>query len=687
MSAVRIVLPKSWDIDVNNQNLEYVDSGTGVLRKLRTAVDKNPSAIVLRGKSSVLASAADEIVKFCKEAEVYELGEVETSDYKTKQLWPTIEGAPNGGASLPQDETDNIWVHKEYQPHVLTTKYEDVPRPEIWTRENFEAYIATLTYGQIPAHLVISLYGNHSQYGRFVDTEGIRISLIMEAFEDRAARPFITASVLKMAMSLMAFKGGHRAKASQLIKLGEEWGIPMDTDIFNIMLEGYAHKQDVGFFFKFLRRMQARYYRPNIRTWLLFLQLIKGEDERRQAIVAMYELGMFNHNATRKGIAEVMASHDAYTAFKTGKSLNMFLQDQKERYGENWSSVGAANGIVDELLRFDRVESPRIEECKRYIDRQIAAGREYDLSTFNAVIFHAAAQKNWADGLWALSRLKQLKCEPDQETYRALMLLCIRCRSPHALGTLYFYGVLDRKLAKVSRAMLRKVLLLRHPDPFWQKHQPGIFPRDVLEGLHTNQIPHFRSVMSRIERVILEKWDGYTPTKHLAHALELAFKNNDQPLHSQLRARVKNTKIRPLALKLKRVDGEPGQINVRLVGTFRPEKMVKNWARVKDEGEAEGGDSVKATLSPEEDGLLKDDWEDMGMSPDDFTESVDLETVQAIQAKLSSSESPPFQDVVSEQGKAQSEITTAKDTSAKALDDALIRAMQSKRVEPKQVPS
>ena len=51
MSAVRIVLPKSWDIEVNNQNLAYVDSATGVLRKLRAAVDRNPSAIVLRGNN------------------------------------------------------------------------------------------------------------------------------------------------------------------------------------------------------------------------------------------------------------------------------------------------------------------------------------------------------------------------------------------------------------------------------------------------------------------------------------------------------------------------------------------------------------------------------------------------------------------------------------------------------------
>ncbi|CAM1500790.1 Fc.00g099520.m01.CDS01 [Cosmosporella sp. VM-42] len=577
MSAVRIVLPKSWDIDVNNQNMEYVDSVTGVLRKLRTVVDKNPSAIVLRGKSSVLTAAADEIVRFCKEAEVYELGEVGTSDYKTKQLWPTIEGAPNAGASLPEDKMDNIWVHKEYQPHWLTKPYEDIPKPEIWTQENFETYVATLTYGRIPSHLAIPFYGKRAQNGRHIDTEGIRIRLIVEAFEDPAARPFITASVLKMAISLMAFKGGHRASASRLIALGEEWGIPMDTDIFNVMLEGYAHKRDVGFFFRFLRRMEARYYQPNIRTWLLFLQLIKGDDERRQAIVAMYELGMFNHNATRKGIAEVMASQDAYSAFKAGTPLDAFLLDQKERYGSDWCTVEAMNKIITELLRFHRKEDPRIADCKKLIQIRSEAGQRIELSTINLLLSHAANTLHWDIALWAMSLFKPSGCEPDQNTYAALMSLCIKSQSPHALGTVYFYGVLARKLKTASRSMLRKVLLRKHPDPFWKYYQPGIFPKEAVYDLWENKIPSSSAIMSRIERVILEKWDGYIPTKPLARSLEAAFRTNDQPFHQQISSGRQRGEVKVLVLKLKRTNGEEGNINVRLAGTFEPQQMILGW--------------------------------------------------------------------------------------------------------------
>ncbi|KAJ4267750.1 hypothetical protein NW762_003865 [Fusarium torreyae] len=580
MSAVRIILPKSWDIEVDNQNLEYVDSATGVLQKLRAAVDKNPSAIVLRGQSKTLVKVADEIVRYCKEAEIYELGEVATSDYKTRQLWPTIENAPNGGASLPDDHNDNIWVHKEYQPHLITVPYEKVPRPAVWTRDNFEHYIATLCYGRIPSHLAIPFYGERRINGRNIDTDGIRIKLIVDAFQDPAARPFITAPVIKMAISMMAFRGGHRAEANRLVQLAEEWGTPMDTDIYNIMLEGYAHKRDIGFFYGFLRRMQARYYQPNIRTWLLFLQLIRGEDERRQVIVAMYQLGMFNHAATRRGIADVMASLDAYAAFKAGRSLKGFISDQNERYGEDWLAIDGLNGIITELLRFHRPEDPRIEDCKTMVGIHTDLGRRIESKTINIFLRHAALTRDWDTALWAMSLFKNPGCEPDQETYAALMSLAIKTRSPHALGTVYFYGVLNRKLKKASRQMLNKVLIRTHNDAFWRdfQHQPGIFPKEAIPDLQKNKIPRFWAVMSRVERVILDKWAEYVPHKSLERSLELAYRSNDQPMHRQIRAG-KSIQVQDLVVKLRRVDDQEGSINVRLKGRFDPENMIENWTQ------------------------------------------------------------------------------------------------------------
>lgn len=363
------------------------------------------------------------------------------------------------------------------------------------------------------------------------------------------------------------------------------------------MLEGYAHKRDIGFFYGFLRKMQARYFHPNIRTWLLFLQLIRGEDERRQVIVAMYELGLFNHAATRRGIADVMASMDSYAAFKAGRSLKGFLADQKDRYGDGWLAVDAVNGIITELLRFHRPEDPRVEDCKTIVKMHTDAGNKVELNTINIFLRHAASARDWDIGLWAMSLFKEAGCEPDQETYTALMTLCIRSRSPHALGTVYFYGVLNRKLKRSARQMLSQVLLGTHRDDFWKHHRPGIFPKDAIESLEASKITSPRTVMSRVERVILDKWAGYTPAKPLERSLELAFKSGDKPMRHQIVAG-KEVVIKPLVLKLRRLDGEPGNIKVRLVGHFNPQTMVQNW--VTRELKPRETDQIRASQDVEE---------------------------------------------------------------------------------------
>src|SRR5690625_2966882 len=85
MAAVRIVLPKSRDMAVGAKKIEFVDSTTGLAAKLRVSADhQNPTAIVLRGQSSVLAKAADELISACKDVEVFKLGEVAAFDYEMK---------------------------------------------------------------------------------------------------------------------------------------------------------------------------------------------------------------------------------------------------------------------------------------------------------------------------------------------------------------------------------------------------------------------------------------------------------------------------------------------------------------------------------------------------------------------------------------------------------------------------
>ncbi|KND86353.1 hypothetical protein TOPH_08996 [Tolypocladium ophioglossoides CBS 100239] len=581
MTAVRIVLPKSWDLAVGNHKIEFVDSTTGVAAKLRVSADhQNPSAIVLRGQSSVLAKAADELIAACKDVEVFRLGEVAAFDYEVKRLWPAIEDAPDGGSSLPADKLDNIWVHKELQTYWIDKPYEQTPRPKWWTKETFESYITALVCGRLRPHLAMPFYRQVRKDGNLIDTDGIRVGLILRTFEDPSARDCVTPSVLKMAMAFMAHRGGHRASADRLFTQAEEWGLPMDTDAFNVMLDGYVAKRDVAFFHKFLQKMEARYFHPNARTWLLFLKLVQRDDERRQIIVAMYELGLFEDPATRRGIAGIMAGYDSYAAFTAGKKLDMFMADQTMRYGEDWFTVGASNRILKEFLHFHGKEHSRFADFKGLIERQSEDGRKVDISTINLILEHCAAARDWDTAMWALSRLPQFECEPDHRTYQLLISLACNARSPNALGVAFFYGVLDRKLRQSARKAMQRVLLGQHPNPFWTETRPKIISNKMSKALEESKVGSTTTVVAGVEWAILSACDGYKPAKPLAAALDVAFRTMDQPMHQQMKdpgRETKDAQVRDFAVKLEDPPGKRPRMTVHLDARFRPETMVRSW--------------------------------------------------------------------------------------------------------------
>ncbi|KAL7789983.1 hypothetical protein V8C37DRAFT_187471 [Trichoderma ceciliae] len=590
MAAMRIVLPKSWELELGSKKVEFVDSTTGLLTKLRVSSDhQNPSAIILRGKSSVLANAADELVAACKDVEVYRLGEVAAFGYEARQLWPAIEDAADGGAVVPEDKLDNIWVHQEYQMYWIDTPYEQTAKPERWTVESLDSYITALVCGRLRPHLALRYYARHEKDGTFVDTDGIRIKLIMDALMDLEAKACITPSILKMAMSLMAQKGGHRADADRLLTLAEEWGMPLDTEVFNIMLEGYVTKRDVAFFHKLLLKMEQRYFHPNARTWLLFLELVEKEMERRQVIVAMYDLGLFQDPATRRGIARIMATHDAYVAFRSGKRLSAFMAEQKSRYGHDWFTTDAMKSILAEFFRFHERDNRRYDEYKSLIEMQSEDGRKVGADTINLVLEKCLAYKDWDTAMWALTKLHESGCEADAVTYQYLIRLAIRLQLPHALGVAVFYAALEYKLRDLTRIILRRQLVDHVKDTFWLSHGPKILSKDMGRLLMDNKAKGVSKIVSRVEWAINRVCQDYKPTKTLAEMLDLAQRTKDWPLLLRHRYprdfQYEGADAPSEDLTIKMESDEAGgkkTMFVHLNWRFDPKTMVQGWNEEKE---------------------------------------------------------------------------------------------------------
>lgn len=523
MSAVRVVLPKSYALEVPSGKVDYVDSSTGLLAKIRLTGDsQNPHAMVLRGRTAVLGNAVDELVsRFGPELKVYQLGDVDVSDYETKRLWPAIESA-NGadGAVVDEGSKDSIWVHEELGPHWIDTLYEDIPVPEVWTRQSFESYIFQLVYGRLdPGSRKLA-----EAYPRPTDTDGVRIKLISQAFHS-CPKSNISPAALKIAVEFMGIRGGHRAAATKLLDRAEQWGVPIDTDSLNIMLASYAMNWDFVFFHDILKRMKDRFLRPNAKTWLHFLGLTQKDQQRQQIIHTMYEQGLLNEPATRRGIAKLMASYDAHEAFsKTSMTVDGFWAEQAKRYGEDWYTNDCLLPIAHEMLhlRSGGPSSQRYQMLLQLFQKQPSDGSRVEVRAINGLIETCADIRDVKLGLLALGQLPQEGYHaPNFGTYNALLLLGIKARSPQAVGVVVFYGALHRRLQGRTRTAINNLFRRTYSDPFWRKAMPYIFPRE-LSRLYEERRSR-RNPLGAVEWCILERYQGYKPRTPLMEALRHAF--------------------------------------------------------------------------------------------------------------------------------------------------------------------
>ena len=514
MSAMRIVLPKSFDLEVSNRKVEFIESTTGLMQRLRIYNDhRDPSAIVVRGKRATLAKAAEELVRDHSGIKVYQLGEVAANDYETVQLWPKIEGQDG---PIGVEDTERLWVHKEEpEQHWIDTKYEDIPRPETWTREAFDAYIAKLVSSRIRPELVLTLYGG-AKDGKGKDdnrysSDGIRVRLIESAFMDPQARPFITTPTLKMALAFMTRRTVYKATADRLFTKAEEWGLPMDTEAFNIILEGYVAKRDHRYFELFLRKMKYRYYPANARTWLLFLRLVQRDHEKLQIVASMWQLGLFKDPATARGIAAAMASFDAYNTFRSGIKLDQFLTKQEAKYGDQWFSGGALNAIWKEYLNFHAESKPDPSEYAPLVDVAHKYGHTVGLDTVHIILQSCLENRDWDTAVWALRLMRQEGCEPNYRTYDLILHLAIATHSPHALAAGIFHGALDLKLSYIIRAHVKEIFALRYDDRYWNRYRPRIFTGNMADAMKESAIFSPKAAVARAIRIIHDFSAGLVP--------------------------------------------------------------------------------------------------------------------------------------------------------------------------------
>ncbi|PFH55802.1 hypothetical protein XA68_17585 [Ophiocordyceps unilateralis] len=629
MSALRIVLPTKVDdlhLPAPPGKINVLDSTTLLVNRLIAVVEKHkrPSntvveredntTVVIRGRRDVLAQAADDLIAVCKEVRIFQLGHVSAVDYETRCLWPL----PDDDDHHHHHQTDEsvslytqshrIWVHQEPPQTVwIDCRYEDIPKPASWTADSLDSYMTTLVRSRLRSHLVMSLYRRPGKAGKLIDVEAFKVRLILQTLEKPAVRGLISPRVLKTVLAYMIHRGGHAAEANRLFHLAQRWGVPVDTDLFNIMMHAYVVRHDVARFHGLLHQMTGYYQSPDITTWLLFLRLLQRGEEQQLVMSSMFNLGLFDAPAARRCVAAITADRDTYLALRAGQGLYDFLTAQAARHGPDWLSTPALNAILTEAFHFRR--SDWRTDLLKLLDGETSplASLPLDITTFNLLLAQCAKRRDWVATLRVLARMHRHGCHPDERTYQTLVPLAQKSRAPFAIGLLFFYAVLDRNLRRSARKTMLYIFTGRHQDPFWSAYRPRIFSKPMARSVKESPVVHANSAVAAAEWAILDRCHGYRPDQPLHEALAVTWRTMDIPLH-----RIYNggspphRPLRYFTVRMRDPAGVRPKMMVHLDAWFDYKHMVRGYQSQLDDADADA-DAAAAADDDDDDDEYDDD--------------------------------------------------------------------------------
>ncbi|KAK1770965.1 putative pentatricopeptide repeat domain-protein [Phialemonium atrogriseum] len=444
--TVEVVLPEdaaSLLFSDAVDNIWDIQSRTGVTMKIESGAAKDgPQTLLLSGDRRAIDKAIEDILSVTKKI---------TSVLLSRPVDRSGSLYPLEGQETSSTPPVSIWDGQTSfaRPYALTRRAEDIPRPSSWTKRSLEEYVIALTMGRLPPTLASTIYPKGMSHDEAV------IQQLHQTFNDPTARPALSSSAFKMALAFMARKGHtFRPHSRALFVRMEMFGMRMDTEVFNLLAESAVKARDLRSFSMTTNLMVKRGHRPNLRTWILFLRLIKSEEVKRYILHAMNHTELLDSPSAAREVAKEMASHDIDRAIQQGKDLQTFLTDQDALYGSDWLSRDAGNKIIEILGRHGR-----FDDCGDFLDvmsRSIPGGP--DVVALNTALTHCKVQNDLHRAVDLLERFDNSNnsnntaeqqqrgaAVPDAITYHLLSELGWRHKLPHVTGLVWRYSCLVNK--------------------------------------------------------------------------------------------------------------------------------------------------------------------------------------------------------------------------------------------------
>lgn len=296
----------------------------------------------------------------------------------------------------------------------------NIPPPTEWSPSNLAIYVDALTESQRTQIRVP--WAEKPRLKGWVNNEDV-VAAFDKVFYSAASQQSLSIEACNTALRFY-YDHGMMEKARSLYIRMEDLKMHISTETFNILLRGSASQRDLHNFTFLLNNLTRRGFKPNEKTWTLFLQVIDPSKVRAVIARKMAEMNMLDKTGIRRDVAALMLQYEIVNYLGDGHDPRSFLGHMNRKYGIGWLSTTAGNQLLNEVAKLRSAE-----ESLDLLYEMKQGGFMPDDISINTLLRHCLPLRGHELAIEVLDTFKHhYRLHPGPKSYETLLLQAWRSR-------------------------------------------------------------------------------------------------------------------------------------------------------------------------------------------------------------------------------------------------------------------
>ena len=333
--------------------------------------------------------------------------------------------------------------------------------PTKWSEANLVAFVEALAESQRTQAVVT--WAEKPRLKGWTNISDV-VAAFDTVFYSKTAQKFLSIKACNIALRFF-YDHGRISKARSLYIRMEDLKMDIPTETFNILLRGSASQRDLHNFTFLLHNMTWRGFKPNEKTWALFLQAIDSSTLQAFVVRKMAEMNILDKISVRRDVAAHMVPYEIVNYLDGGHDHHGFLDHMNTKYGIGWLSTSAGNRLLNEVAR----RKSAVESMSLLYEMKQAGFKPDDIS-MNTLLRHCLPSKRHELAIEILDAFKyHYNLYPGPAAYETLFLQAWRSRLLNFSRVIWrsacIYSAVSRKIEdRVFRSLLSYTPAPDKPD-------------------------------------------------------------------------------------------------------------------------------------------------------------------------------------------------------------------------------